>query len=603
MPSPPLTSPYAPGPNRMNDAFRIADLIRQQGYSAAEQKGRRGSTVADLILGGGEMILGSLDRREQQRAAAREAEDIAALIHSGNADLGAIIKRVGVERAKVLMPLIESSLNRQQAIEDRKQALADKQLAASDKANERGMWQMSADALRQPGADRYAIQDQYFGQTGKTLPMSDLVADPKVAEAERQRQNDNAMILRSGDALKRPGANPMAINQELWQETGGRETIPKELLPPEPKQDTALTTEDIVVNGRHVGNVLFNSSTGKYLSFATGEPIPIKPGDVITKYVAPTGSGGDAGDEEIKWTDAAIDQAAADYATTGILPALGQGKNAAATKTKIANRKAELFPDADMAGNRAAYIANRSNLTQLVKMRGAIGAFEATAQKNIDLFLDQARKVADSGIPILNAPVRWVTGNIMGSQEQASYAAARLVALAEMSRVTSNPNLTGVVAEKSRDEMREILAGRATLAQTIASIETLKKDMANRIVSIEDEIKEAQAATRSTLAGARTTTGTEGDTTTPPPPPPRTMAPIAPISSSPRLTIPAPTPRPPAVAIPAPREAVPTARQLAARIPGKIYVIDPNGDDRAFDTQAQADNFKALVEAARRGGR
>jgi hypothetical protein len=596
---PPLVSPYAPGPNRMNDAFRIADLIRQQGRSAAEQQGRKGAIVADLVTGAGGMVVGAMQRRDD----AREASDIATMINSGNADLGSIIKRVGVEKAKTLVPMIEAHLTRLQAIEDRKQALADKQLAASEKANEKGMWQMSADALRQPGADRYAIQDQYFGQTGKTLPMSDLVADPKVAAAERQKQMDDAMILRAGDALRQPNANPKAINQELWSETGGRETIPKELLPPELKQDVTLATQDILVNGQRVGNVLFNSVSGKYLSLATGEPIPIKPGDVVTPYHAPTssGTGGDAGDEEIRWTDAAIDQAAADYATSGILPPLGNGKNAAATKTRIANRKAELFPDADMSGNRAAYIANRSNLTQLVRSRGAIGAFEATAQKNIDIFLAQAGKVADTGIPLLNRPVRWVTGQIMGSGEQASYQAARLVAINEIAKLTANPNLTGVLSDTARREVEEFNPQSATLAQTIAVMRTLKQDMANRMSSLDHEIQTAQQATRSTLVGSPTPrTGSEGGATTPPPvttpPPPRTMAPIAPVSSSPRLTIPPPTtPRPPVVAIPAPRQAAPTARQQAPRIPGKIYVVDPNGKEQPFDTQEQADNFKRMI--------
>src|SRR6187431_2151734 len=101
MPGPPLTSPYAPGPNRMNDAFRIADLIRRQGYSSAETKGQTLATVSDLVLGGADMVFGSMQRRDDQRRAAYENEQIADLLASGQeVDLPAIIRKVGIERAK-----------------------------------------------------------------------------------------------------------------------------------------------------------------------------------------------------------------------------------------------------------------------------------------------------------------------------------------------------------------------------------------------------------------------------------------------------------------------------------------------------------------------
>jgi hypothetical protein len=65
----------------------------------------------------------------------------------------------------------------------------------------------------------------------------------------------------------------------------------------------------------------------------------------------------------------------------------------------------------DVAGNKATYKADGGSLAALQKQRDAIGAFEQTAQKNIDLFLTAAGKVVDTGSPLANTLVRQATGN------------------------------------------------------------------------------------------------------------------------------------------------------------------------------------------------
>lgn len=104
----PLVSPYAPGPNRMNDAFRIADLIRRQGYASAETKGQTLATVSDLVLGGADMVFGSMARRDEKRRVQAENEKLADLISSGQpVDLGALIRQVGPARAKEIYGLLQ----------------------------------------------------------------------------------------------------------------------------------------------------------------------------------------------------------------------------------------------------------------------------------------------------------------------------------------------------------------------------------------------------------------------------------------------------------------------------------------------------------------
>src|SRR6187399_1992805 len=97
MPGPSYTSPYAPGPERMYSAFRIADLIRQQGYSQAEGEGQGGLIAADLVKAGGNVLSGGLARRDERQ----KQQEIADLLSSGQPfDPREIIAKYGVATAR-----------------------------------------------------------------------------------------------------------------------------------------------------------------------------------------------------------------------------------------------------------------------------------------------------------------------------------------------------------------------------------------------------------------------------------------------------------------------------------------------------------------------
>jgi hypothetical protein len=242
MPSPPLTSPYAP--NHLNEAFKIADLIRQQGYTAADRpevvrRPGAGMIAADLVIGAGSMAMNAIERRDQKRKILAENQKIADAMASGEElNLPELVRTLGLERAKEIVPMVEASLARRQALEDRR-------LAASEKANEKGMWQMSMDALAQPGADKYKIQQQYAGQTGKTLPLKDLLPDPKEARDLKDEEELAAHV----EAIN-GGANAEAMNRNLLARTGGRVSIPVNMMPkvPEPVKPAARGSFEDYVN-------------------------------------------------------------------------------------------------------------------------------------------------------------------------------------------------------------------------------------------------------------------------------------------------------------------------------------------------------------------
>ena len=200
-------------------------------------------------------------------------------------------------------------------------------------------------------------------------------------------------------------------------------------------------------------------------------------------------------------TPAGIDMAALHYRTTGIMPALGMGDKT--TRQRIINRAAELTPEdvqrvsagGNIAANKAEFRADSGSLAAMQKQRDAITSFEQTASKNIDIFLETAGKVVDTGSPLANRAARAVSGQLLGSPNVAAYNTARQVAINEVAKIISNPNMAGVLSDSARKEVEAFNPESATLAQTVAVMRILKRDMANRTAALDDTL----AATRARL--------------------------------------------------------------------------------------------------------
>lgn len=196
---------------------------------------------------------------------------------------------------------------------------------------------------------------------------------------------------------------------------------------------------------------------------------------------------------------AGLEMAALNYRKTGVMPALGNGDKV--TRKFIINRAAELTPtdmariesSADIAANKQNYTANSASLNALQKSRDAIGAFEQTAQKNIDVFLDVAGKVVDTGSPLANRLAREVSGTMLGSPDQAAYDAARQVATNEIAKITSNPTLAGQLSDSARHEVDAFNPREATLAQSVRVMRLLKTEMQNRTKALDSELDAVRA--------------------------------------------------------------------------------------------------------------
>ena len=180
------------------------------------------------------------------------------------------------------------------------------------------------------------------------------------------------------------------------------------------------------------------------------------------------------------------------FASTGALPALGNGKAAAKARTDIINEAAAKFPQVDFASAKGAYQANITSLKNMQKQSDSVNAFEATAGKNIDVFLEKAGKIVDTGSPLLNSPARMLSDRVFGSENMAAFKAARETALTEAAKVLESPQGNAALTVSGREAVKTLSDTDATLGQQVAAMKVLRQDMANRKQSNAETIKAIQ---------------------------------------------------------------------------------------------------------------
>lgn len=209
---------------------------------------------------------------------------------------------------------------------------------------------------------------------------------------------------------------------------------------------------------------------------------------------ANTGAGKSSIDvaKQFGMTPEAFDQAAEKYYQTGTMPQMGRNAQGMALQRAVMNRTAELHPGASLAEGSAEYAANKDSLKKLQTNLDSVSAFENTALKNIQLFRDQAKKVIDTGIPLLNAPLRGAA-KLLGSQDQAGFETALQVANNEIAKVTSSPGLSGVLSDAARKEVEAYNPKNATVGQAMHVADILTQDMANRHQSYQQQINDIQS--------------------------------------------------------------------------------------------------------------
>lgn len=212
-----------------------------------------------------------------------------------------------------------------------------------------------------------------------------------------------------------------------------------------------------------------------------------KPGSALPLS---TGGGGPR-QPKTPWSPDALDKDAEMLAVSGDYKRM-PGKIGAAYDLAVRKRSTELYPDASRAADKGQYAANVNSLRKAQQSADSIDAFENTALKNLDNFLQVAHGVVDVGSPMFNAPLRSIAKNIGGGPRAAQFEAARQVAVQEIGKVLGGAVQGGAITDSQRHEVEGLLSGNASLAQLEAVAQTLRQDMTNRKTSVAQQIEAIQ---------------------------------------------------------------------------------------------------------------
>lgn len=222
---------------------------------------------------------------------------------------------------------------------------------------------------------------------------------------------------------------------------------------------------------------------------------PVLP-DWATNDSRPSGADANKLDSATRMTPNGLFQAAMTKIATGQYPQTGRGSDPASQATRAAvNAKVGAIAAAsgmDEPALRAFYKANNASLTANVKMQDAVQGFMATADKNADLLQKTLDKIPDIGVPLFNKPLRLFATSVSGDPNMSQFATYLQSVQNEYGRIIAQPNLAGQLTDSARKEAEALLDPKATVPQIIASVQALKNEGDNRLISVGEQIQRIQ---------------------------------------------------------------------------------------------------------------
>ena len=208
----------------------------------------------------------------------------------------------------------------------------------------------------------------------------------------------------------------------------------------------------------------------------------------------------------------ALDFAAQNYRMTGQLP--GGFTRSPGTTSAIIQRAAQLDQaegGQGIATNKTILNANKSSLQNLQKNFDQVSAFENTASKNLDLFLNKLNDIPDLRAKFANVPMRMINDKMIGTANYQAMKAAQQTAAAETAKVLSSANASGVLSDTQKKEAEDMLSGNLSYAAAQKVVQTLKQDFANRHQSYQQQIGDIQGR----IKGGNTQGGSQNQQSNP----------------------------------------------------------------------------------------
>ena len=200
----------------------------------------------------------------------------------------------------------------------------------------------------------------------------------------------------------------------------------------------------------------------------------------------------------VNLSPAGMDLAANNYRLTGQLPS-SMSRDPKVVQA-IINHAAELDQQnggEGIASNKASLQANAQSLKSLQKNFDQVSAFENTANKNLDLFVNKLSQIPDLGTKFANVPMRMINERMIGTANYQAMKAAQQTAASEVAKVLSSANASGVLSDSQKKEAEDVLSGNLSMAAAVKVAQTLKQDFANRHQSYQQQITDIQGRIRS----------------------------------------------------------------------------------------------------------
>jgi hypothetical protein len=215
-------------------------------------------------------------------------------------------------------------------------------------------------------------------------------------------------------------------------------------------------------------------------------------------------------------TQAAIDQSAMQYATTGVMPSIGLGSTgqAANKRNAIQNRAAELSQGTTIATTKANLAANQIALSDQVKamnnVQAALNAADTNFQQVLDSFTGSGLNPSDS--TILNKKIAWIRKNLTGGN-QFSFDAGIQEVKNDYAIVFSRG---GQVTDQARQQADQAINDKISFKDLKAIHEQLNSLGKEIVKARQIQIADIQKLISNPFGNATTTGGsyTEGQTAT-----------------------------------------------------------------------------------------
>jgi hypothetical protein len=195
----------------------------------------------------------------------------------------------------------------------------------------------------------------------------------------------------------------------------------------------------------------------------------------------------------------AIDDQANRFLTDGTLPSLGMGKDAVANRNAIINRASALAREQGLPNDRVSQLANKANtsaLTQLTKQETAVGAFEKTFVKNVNIVDRLSKQTDNTGVPLLQ---KWINeGKRAGSGDPklASLAVAIKAVQNEYGKIVSGSMGNTAVAVSEIKRMEKLLNDAQTPQDVQAALNTMREETNNRMEGFKEQKAELLGSMR-----------------------------------------------------------------------------------------------------------